>query len=144
MYLFFSLGMTCFVLALEDTMYELNKQKMSWRMQCMKMRRKTVTSLISNWTPLESFTLTLTPRVGPCHSLLLFSVSLLGTFLLNMDTHKCLSQERLSYAVLTLGRSVLIVFNIWNMLVFHSYITWLILQFCSRYNRFKPILCLVA
>ena len=23
--------MTCFVLALEDTMYELNKQKMSWK-----------------------------------------------------------------------------------------------------------------
>ena len=69
-------------------------------------------SPLSNCTPLESFTLTLTLRVGPCHSLLLFSDSLLGKCLLKMDTYKCHTQGGLSYAVLTLGRSVLNVFKI--------------------------------
>ena len=60
---------------------------------------------------------------------------------------KCHTQEGLSYAVLTLGRSVLIVFKIWNVLVFHSYITWLILQFVhdlpvlNQFNAWLRNLC---
>ena len=79
-------------------------------------------SPLSNWTPLESFTLALTPRVGPCHSLL-FSLTLFWAFLLKMDTCKCHTLEGLSYAVLTLvGRSVLVVCKIWNMCFIHVHV----------------------
>ena len=90
--------------------------------RCSVWRWEGKQSPLSNWTPLESFTLTLTPRVGPCHSLL-FSLTLFWAFLLKVDTYKCHTQEGLSYAVLTLvGRSVLIVFKIWDICFIHVHV----------------------